>query len=123
MKISTDPEYATSERCLNRNTAKVTDILWLHHNQRGCCLRPHQMLHIRPWLSFPNRESSLMPFARESTPEQFLEKLALDRDNVIHLLLETDLEPNIDKNRIADNVKVRKICLTLRSSKSDVNID
>lgn len=59
---SADPTLASSELCSNRNAAKVTDILWLHGNQRGCCLRPLQNVEITPWISFPPAPG-LLPFA------------------------------------------------------------
>ncbi|XP_043652559.1 biotin--protein ligase isoform X2 [Drosophila teissieri] len=100
-----DPALASSELCGNRNAAKVTDILWLHANQRGCCLRPRQTLHITPWISFPPAPS-LLPFSYApdtispvSTPtdadvprRQRVSLSALDEGRM-QLLLEAHIEP------------------------------
>ena len=70
-------------------------------------MRPHQSLHIQPLLTFPTNLPQLLPFAREETPEQLRECLAATaEDSVIHLLLETELQPNYDKGRIAESVRV-----------------
>ncbi|XP_030376572.1 biotin--protein ligase isoform X2 [Scaptodrosophila lebanonensis] len=105
-----DPTFASSELCGNRNAAKVTDILWLHGNQRGCCLRPLQTLHITPWISFPAAPSWL-PFAyAAATPpvtptgseapapgfvghRQSKVSLSVDESQHLNLLLEAEVEP------------------------------
>ncbi|XP_062122556.1 biotin--protein ligase isoform X1 [Drosophila sulfurigaster albostrigata] len=105
-----DPTFASSELCGNRNAAKVTDILWLHGNQRGCCLRPLQAVQITPWISFPNAPS-LLPFAHASdtatpttTPtdaqqqQQPLPRITLspDKSQHLHLLVESQIEVQRD---------------------------
>ncbi|KAH8381902.1 hypothetical protein KR009_000835 [Drosophila setifemur] len=98
-----DPLLASSELCGNRNAAKVTDILWLHANQRGCCLRPLQALQITPWISFP-KAPSLLPFAYSAetltpvtTPEDSAPKARVSLSNQgeqrMQLLLEAQVEP------------------------------
>lgn len=102
---STDPALASSELCCNRNAAKVTDILWLHANQRGCCLRPLQTLHITPWISFPPAPS-LLPFSyaadtltpastptEADVPRQQRVSLSAQGEERMQLLLEADIEP------------------------------
>ncbi|XP_016982089.2 biotin--protein ligase isoform X2 [Drosophila rhopaloa] len=99
-----DPALASSELCGNRNAAKVTDILWLHANQRGCCLRPLQTLHITPWISFPSAPS-LLPFSyaadtltpvttptEAGTPRQRV-SLSAQGEERMQLLLEAHVEP------------------------------
>ncbi|KAH8291814.1 hypothetical protein KR054_000989 [Drosophila jambulina] len=100
-----DPALASSELCGNRNAAKVTDILWLYGNQRGCCLRPLQTLHITPWISFP-AAPSLLPFAYAAdtltpvnTPTDsdapLKERVSLSKEGErrMQLLLEAQVEP------------------------------
>ncbi|XP_017098653.2 biotin--protein ligase isoform X1 [Drosophila bipectinata] len=98
-----DPLFASSELCGNRNAAKVTEILWLHANQRGCCLRPLQSLHITPWISFPPAPS-LLPFAYSSetltpvatpdeSPPQQRVSLSEQGGQRMQLLLEAQVEP------------------------------
>ncbi|XP_017082197.2 biotin--protein ligase isoform X2 [Drosophila eugracilis] len=100
-----DPTLASSELCGNRNAAKVTDILWLHANQRGCCLRPLQTLHITPWISFPPAPS-LLPFSYAAetltpvttptdlgTPLRQRVLLSAESDQRMQLLLEAHVDP------------------------------
>ncbi|XP_017114655.1 biotin--protein ligase isoform X2 [Drosophila elegans] len=100
-----DPALASSELCGNRNAAKVTDILWLHANQRGCCLRPLQTLHITPWISFPSAPS-LLPFSyaadtvtpvttptEATTPPRQRVSLSAQGEQRMQLLLEAHVEP------------------------------
>ncbi|KAH8407265.1 hypothetical protein KR222_011794 [Zaprionus bogoriensis] len=97
-----DPKLASSELCGNRNAAKVTEILWLHGNQRGCCLRPLQTVEITPWISFPPAPS-LLPFAYAAdtatpttTPTEALPQpriiLTSDKSQHLQLLLEAQVE-------------------------------
>ncbi|XP_017023562.1 biotin--protein ligase isoform X1 [Drosophila kikkawai] len=100
-----DPALASSELCGNRNAAKVTDILWLYGNQRGCCLRPLQTLHITPWISFP-AAPSLLPFAYAAdtltpvgtptdsvAPPKQRVSLSKEGERRMQLLLEAQVEP------------------------------
>ncbi|KRG01256.1 biotin--protein ligase isoform X2 [Drosophila mojavensis] len=97
-----DDGFASSELCCNRNVAKVTDILWLHGNQHGCCLRPLQSVQITPWISFPSAPS-LLPFAYAAdtatpavTPTEIepQPRISLSPDTAQHLQLL--IEANID---------------------------
>ncbi|XP_023176975.2 biotin--protein ligase isoform X3 [Drosophila hydei] len=97
-----DPTIASSELCGNRNVAKVTDILWLHGNQHGCCLRPLQSVQITPWISFPPAPSWL-PFVYAAdcatptvTPTEIepQPRISLSPDKAQHLQLL--IEANID---------------------------
>jgi len=101
--VYADPTFASSELCGNRNAAKVTEILWLHGNQRGCCLRPLQMLQITPWISFPPAPS-LLPFSYApetvtptTTPTEAHPKpriaLSTDKTQHLQLLVESQVEP------------------------------
>ncbi|XP_017848460.1 biotin--protein ligase isoform X4 [Drosophila busckii] len=105
-----DATFASSELCGNRNAAKVTDILWLHGNQRGCCLHPVQTLQITPWISFPAAPSWL-PFAYASdtlspvttpTDNKLQPRVTLSTDSKQHLqlLLEARLEPQGDADSL-----------------------
>ncbi|EDW81058.1 uncharacterized protein Dwil_GK11222 [Drosophila willistoni] len=100
-----DPTSASSELCGNRNEAKVTDILWLIRNQRGCCLRPIQTLEITPWISFPAAPSWLpfdysadtltpvvSPSAESTTPLKPRILLSQDKSKHIQLLLEAKVQ-------------------------------
>ncbi|XP_030556458.1 biotin--protein ligase isoform X2 [Drosophila novamexicana] len=97
-----DATIASSELCGNRNAAKVTDILWLHGNQHGCCLRPLQTVQITPWISFPPAPSWL-PFAYAAdtltptaTPTEMEPQprvtLSPDKSQHLQLLLEAQVE-------------------------------
>ncbi|XP_017044233.1 biotin--protein ligase isoform X2 [Drosophila ficusphila] len=113
-----DPALASSELCGNRNAAKVTDILWLHGNQRGCCLRPLQALNITPWISFPPAPS-LLPFSyaadtvtpvttpteADSQPKQRVSLSAQDEQRM-QLLLEAQVEP-LQRPSCEDTTAVR----------------
>ncbi|XP_068157492.1 biotin--protein ligase isoform X2 [Drosophila tropicalis] len=105
-----DPTYASSELCGNRNEAKVTDILWLMRNQRGCCLRPIQTLEITPWISFPAAPSWLpfdyaadtltpvaSPTAESTTPVRPRILLSQDKSKHIQLLLEAKVQQTISE--------------------------
>ncbi|XP_020799588.1 biotin--protein ligase isoform X4 [Drosophila serrata] len=113
-----DPALASSELCGNRNAAKVTDILWLYGNQRGCCLRPLQTLHITPWISFP-AAPSLLPFAYAAdtltpvstptdsdTPLKQRVSLAKEGERRMQLLLEAQVEP-LHRPGLQDTTAVR----------------
>ncbi|XP_015037808.2 biotin--protein ligase isoform X4 [Drosophila pseudoobscura] len=114
-----DPSFASSELCGNRNAAKVTDILWLHGNQHGCCLRPLQTLQIAPWISFP-AAPGLLPFAyaadtltpattpTEPSPSTAKQRVTLSSDKEQHmqLLLEAQVEP-AQKESALDTIAVR----------------
>ncbi|BFF89804.1 biotin--protein ligase [Drosophila madeirensis] len=114
-----DPSYASSELCGNRNAAKVTDILWLHGNQHGCCLRPRQTLQIAPWISFP-AAPALLPFAYAAdiltpvtTPTESSQPppkqrvtLSTDKEQHMQLLLEAQVEPG-QKESTLDTIAVR----------------
>ncbi|XP_034132628.1 biotin--protein ligase isoform X5 [Drosophila guanche] len=113
-----DPSFASSELCGNRNAAKVTDILWLHGNQHGCCLRPLQTLQIAPWISFP-AAPALLPFAyaadiltpvttptESSQPPPKRVTLSTDKEQHMQLLLETQVEPG-QKESTLDTIAVR----------------
>ncbi|XP_037730753.1 biotin--protein ligase isoform X4 [Drosophila subpulchrella] len=113
-----DPALASSELCGNRNAAKVTDILWLHANQRGCCLRPLQTLHITPWISFP-AAPSLLPFSyaadtltpvttptEADTPPRQRVSLSTKGGQRMQLLLEAHVEP-VQRPSSQDTTAVR----------------
>nr|XP_036675166.1 biotin--protein ligase isoform X4 [Drosophila suzukii] len=113
-----DPALASSELCGNRNAAKVTDILWLHANQRGCCLRPLQTLHITPWISFP-AAPSLLPFSyaadtltpvttptEADTPPRQRVSLSTQGEQRMQLLLEAHVEP-VQRPSSEDTTAVR----------------
>lgn len=120
-----DPTLASSELCGNRNAAKVTEILWLHGNQRGCCLRPLQSVEITPWISFPPAPG-LLPFAyaadtatptttpTEAEPHPRI-TLSADESKHLQLLLEAQVEqprdagtPNAASVRVRLSVSIKK---------------
>ncbi|XP_039490165.1 biotin--protein ligase isoform X2 [Drosophila santomea] len=113
-----DPALASSELCGNRNAAKVTDILWLHANQRGCCLRPRQTLHITPWISFPPAPS-LLPFSyapdtitpvstptEADVPRRQRVSLSAPDEGRMQLLLEAHIEP-LQRPSSEDTIAIR----------------
>ncbi|XP_055375458.1 biotin--protein ligase isoform X2 [Condylostylus longicornis] len=83
---------STSELCTNRSQARISDFLWLRNNQRGCSLIPLQKLHLAPWISFPE-PPNLIPFELSQSKLE----LQLNEDNLIYLLLETDVIPLKEK--------------------------
>uniref|UniRef100_A0A1A9X1X6 BPL/LPL catalytic domain-containing protein n=1 Tax=Glossina brevipalpis TaxID=37001 RepID=A0A1A9X1X6_9MUSC len=87
-----DAFLATSELCSNRSLAKVSQILWLHNNHRGCCLQPLQSIPVTPWITFPEAPG-LQPFAFNKTPEQVLTSLEAKEKQSLRLLLETEIDP------------------------------
>ncbi|XP_073839153.1 holocarboxylase synthetase-like protein isoform X2 [Musca autumnalis] len=88
---------ATSEMCQNRQIARVTEILWLHDNNRGCCLMPLQSIPTSAWITFPDAPG-LRPFHFGKSPESLQRSLSLDRHGagLIRLLLETETTPCYD---------------------------
>lgn len=96
---------ATSDLCVNRQVAKVSEILWLHGNNRGCCVMPLQTLLTTPWISFPNT-SGLQPFAFNEPSESLLRSLSLDKYGLIRLLIETEIQPSSDNVEQQDIVRV-----------------
>ncbi|EDV92861.1 biotin--protein ligase isoform X2 [Drosophila grimshawi] len=108
-----DATIASSELCANRNAAKVTDILWLHGNQHGCCLRPLQTVRITPWISFPAAPSwlpfdyaadALTPTATPTDIEP-QPRITLSADKTQHLQLL--LEAQVERDAAAHFVPVR----------------
>ncbi|KAM7361646.1 holocarboxylase synthetase-like protein isoform 2-T2 [Cochliomyia hominivorax] len=100
-----DASMATSELCVNRQVAKVSEILWLHGNNRGCCVMPLQNLLTTPWISFPNAPG-LQPFAFNEPSESLLQSLSLDKQDLIRLLIETDIQPSSDTVEQQDIVRI-----------------
>lgn len=90
-----DSRLATSELCQNRQIAKVTEILWLHENNRGCCLMPLQSIQSSSWISFPDAPG-LRPFNFGKIPESLERSLSLDRHGLLRLLVETETTPCYD---------------------------
>ncbi|XP_037815457.1 biotin--protein ligase isoform X2 [Lucilia sericata] len=100
-----DASMATSELCANRQVAKVSEILWLHGNNRGCCVMPLQTLLTTPWISFPDAPG-LQPFAFNEPSETLLRSLSLDKLGLIRLLIETDIQPSSDNVQQQDIVRI-----------------
>ncbi|XP_023297566.2 biotin--protein ligase isoform X1 [Lucilia cuprina] len=100
-----DASMATSELCANRQVAKVSEILWLHGNNRGCCVMPLQTLLTTPWISFPEAPG-LQPFAFNEPSETLLRSLSLDKLGLIRLLIETDIQPSSDDVQQQDIVRI-----------------
>lgn len=50
-----DPTDATisSDLCMNQRDARIVDVLWHHGSQRGCTVKPRQIVSINPWITFP----------------------------------------------------------------------
>ncbi|XP_065355202.1 biotin--protein ligase isoform X2 [Calliphora vicina] len=100
-----DASMATSELCANRQVAKVSEILWLHGNNRGCCVMPLQTLLTTPWISFPEAPG-LQPFAFNEPSESLLRSLSLDKNGLIRLLIETEIQPSYDNVQQQDIVRI-----------------
>ena len=96
---------ATSELCMNRQVAKVSEILWLHGNYRGCCVMPLQTIQITPWISFPDAPG-LQPFAFNEPSDSLLRSLSDGKDELIRLLIECDVQPSCDNPQQQDVVRV-----------------
>jgi len=77
--------------------AKVSEILWLLNDQRGCVLRPIQIVNVTPWITFPEAPS-WVPFSYTQSPESLKEHLKTKRD-ILHLLLETEIYPSCSSTR------------------------
>lgn len=90
---------------MNRQVAKVSEILWLHGHYRGCCVMPLQTLQTTPWISFPDAPG-LQPFAFNEPPESLLRSLSLDKHGLIRLLVETEIQPSYNNVQQQDIVKV-----------------
>ncbi|XP_037897765.1 biotin--protein ligase isoform X2 [Glossina fuscipes] len=100
-----DAFLATSELCSNRSLAKVSQILWLHNNHRGCCLQPLQSIPVTPWITF-SETSGLQPFAFDETPEQVLTSLETKQQTKLRLLIETEIEPCFKSEMNNDIVRI-----------------
>lgn len=88
----------SSELCENYKDARIADILWHQQNQRGAALLPKQKLHLDSWITFP-KLPNLIPFDISENLE-----LCLDKENEIHLLLETNLIPDLDNNLVDQKI-------------------
>lgn len=97
-----EANLVTSELCTNRSEAKICDLLWMFADHRGCCLTPLQSIHVGPWVTFPE-PPSLIPFNCSSLSEE----INLDRNSIVHLLLETDIIPSLPENNL-ENVMIEK---------------
>lgn len=85
-----------SDVCVNHAKARVVDMLWHYDSLRGVAISPKQILWLNSWTSFPNG-SSLIPVDLDANSSTQLE---LDENNIVHLLLETELMPcSADKRR------------------------
>lgn len=103
-----DASTATSELCVNRQVAKVSEILWLHGNYRGSCVMPLQTLQTTPWITFPVAPG-LQPFAFNEPTETLLRSLSLDQHGLIRLLIETEIQPSYDNDEQQDIVRVSSL--------------
>lgn len=43
----------SSELCTNQREGRIADVLWHHNTQRGCTIKPRQLICIDPWITFP----------------------------------------------------------------------
>lgn len=83
---------ASSETCENYRNVRVVDTLWYHNMQRGVTILPKQHLTIDKWVTFNNLPSNLNPL---------YSTIGIDLDahfdkNVIHILLETNIYPDLE---------------------------
>ncbi|XP_054733910.1 biotin--protein ligase [Anastrepha obliqua] len=106
-----DPTLAASDFCYNRNAARVSEILWLNGEHRGCCLSPLQVVQLMPWISFgectASADTMLLPFAHSPAPADLLERLSgSSKGKILHLLLETDIQPCYQTGYDADFVRI-----------------
>lgn len=106
-----DPSLAASDFCHNRSAARVSEILWLSGLHRGCCLYPVQVVQLKPWISFEENaapmENKLLPFAHSSNPKALLDHFAvISKDNILHLLLEIDIQPCYETENIENSVRI-----------------
>lgn len=90
---------------MNRQVAKVSEILWLHDNHRGCCVMPLQTLQTTPWISFSDAPG-LQPFAFSEPSESLLRSLNLEKHSLIRLLIETEIQPSYENTEQQDIVRV-----------------
>jgi hypothetical protein len=91
---------AASEICVNSAEATVQDCFWSNEISQAISVSPKQIVYINPFITFPTAPS-LIPFSFDKTdvPESI-------RGDVIHALIEADLNPH--ENRNAPTLEVRK---------------
>lgn len=106
-----DPSLAASDFCHNRNAARVSEILWLNGSHRGCCLHPLQVVQLKPWISFDENntsmENKLLPFAHQPNPKALLDEFAaLRKEDILHLLLEADIQHCYEYKNTTNHIRV-----------------
>lgn len=84
--VDTQIPPASSELCTNSSMARISDVIWNEDCQRGAALLPKQHIYLCPWISFPP-QPNLVPFNISSS------NIELNKENLIHILLETELVP------------------------------
>lgn len=87
----------SSELCTNYTQARVSNVLWLNADQRGCSLIPAQNIQMKSWVSFPT-STNLLPFNFST------KKHKLNEETRINLLVETEISP-IDNTKY-DNLNI-----------------
>lgn len=78
---------------MNHLKARVVDMLWFQNSLRGVVILPKQILWLGSWMSFPSGPN-LIPIDFSDSP-----RLDIEDNNVIHLLLETELVPYLNANK------------------------
>lgn len=91
--------FATSDLCLNSSEATVQECFWSNEMSQGISIAPKQILYINPFITFPT-PPSLIPFSYSVKDVG-----DLNSDDIIHALIEADLNPVDNKDLQVFEVK------------------
>jgi hypothetical protein len=87
---------ASSDICVNSSEATVQECIWSNELSQGISILPKQILYINPFITFPP-PPSLIPFCSTS---QCVSDLSNRKENdVIHALIEAELNPDDNRDR------------------------
>lgn len=75
----------SSNYCVNKDDAKLGDLLWNVGNKRVYSLFPKQQIDLNQWISFQDRGASLFPINTDGD-----NNMELDPENRIEMLIEAD---------------------------------
>lgn len=99
---------ATSDLCTNASLARIADVIWTADGVRagsgdrrkGVVLTPKQQLQLDAWIEFPVAPS-LVPFNVQVGAFDCRRLGAADEAGVLHVLLETQVEPvSVKENNV-----------------------
>lgn len=95
---------ATSEICVNSSEATVQDCFWSNDISQAISVAPKQIVYINPFITFP-LAPSLIPFSYSKVDNN----VDSTKNDVIHALIEADLNPQQQENHNIQVLEVRNM--------------